>query len=485
MDNEFSMGQRGWVALLAAIFLSPYFYIFQIANIGTYGIQLVDVLLLLFYGILCFKIFTSGVQFFLLRHPLSVVFCLPFLVVSLSFITPIYIWGKGDQFFKTYFHFLYYYVFFLLIVFWDQRQSFTSSLIRIWLIIGILIGLYGLYQIPARAMGWPLAWIPVTNISVFASRTPDVSRLQEISEQLSLQFSNFFRVTSIFSEPSVLGRLCATLLVFLLIPFVQKERPFLPPFWSGIAIIIFILAIMGSFSLTGVGALFILILAIFLFEGWKKAKSFFLYLLLFACVVLIAAKIMTPIVHIDILDLYKERIARILGWGTNPYVSHISGESVSTRLHGIIVSFDVWSSYPLFGVGAGHFYLADAAQKDGVIFSSTLYTAVLAETGTIGLFLFLIFFFTIFILSIQLYTDRHLIQNDQLRRLAGVVPYHMILYLFFNLSSTAYVSFWIDLIIICRILVEVLHKEYCVQAIPVAVTIPRICDVVQFRLWRR
>jgi len=186
-------------------------------------------------------------------------------------------------------------------------------------------------------------------------------------------------------------------------------------------------------------------------------------------------------VQIDILDLYFQRISRILKIGTTPFTEHIRGESTSTRLKGIQVSLEVWEEYPVVGIGAGHFYLSQAAQREGFVFSSTMYTALLSETGIVGFTLFMVFLSGLFFAALQWYYYRRQLQDAELRRLAGVLPYLVLLYLFFKLSSTVYVSLWVDLIFAFRILMEIIGRSAAVPPVPLLLRIPPLTTVFRGR----
>ncbi len=463
------------------ILLSTSFYSFQFFAIGTYGVKLSDILLIAFYGWLAWRVATRGITLSPLLHPITLLLFFPLLAVAFSVVTPIVSLGQGTQFLKTFSHFLFYYGFFLCVVLLDPRASFATFFIRIFLIWGFLVSLYGVYQLPARVFDLPLGWLPVTNVSVFASRTPDPYKLTKTASQLSLQYSQFFRSTSLFSEPSVLGRMAATMLLFVLVPYIQKEKPFLPKGWSIAIGITLVLAIFASLSLTGVGGVIVLLVSIVLLEGLRRSRVLFGYLVAMVLVIVIAAKILTPIVQIDILDLYFQRISRILKIGTTPFTEHISGESTSTRLKGMQVSLEVWEEYPVVGIGAGHFYLSETAQREGFVFSSTMYTALLSETGVVGFTLFMAFLLGLFFAALQLYYHRKQWQDAELRRLAGVLPYLVILYLFFKLSSTVYVSLWVDLIFAFRMVMELVGRTGSVLSAPLLLRIPSLKTVFSSR----
>ncbi len=470
--------------LIVAILLSTSFYAFQFFAIGTYGVKASDVLLGAFYCWLAWRITTRGLPLSPLLHPVSLFLFLPLFAVGLSVINPILEFGHGVQFLKSFSHFLFYYGFFLFVILLHPQMSIASFLIRVFTVWGFVVSLYGIYQIPARVFDLPLGWLPVTNVSVFASRTPDPYKLMEVSSQLSLRYSQFFRSTSLFSEPSVLGRMAATTLIFVLVPYVQREKPFLPRNLSIAAGIAMILAIFASLSLTGVGGVLVLLVTLVLLEGIRRSKVLFGYIAIIGVLIVGTAKLLTPIVQIDILDLYVQRITRILNLGTTPFMGHISGESTSTRLKGITVSLHVWEDYPVTGVGAGHFYLAEAAQRAGYVFSSTMYTALLSETGIVGFALFLAFLLGLLFLALQMYYQRIHFRDAEVRRLAGVLPYLVVLYLFFKLSSTVYISLWLDLIFAFRILAEVMYAAKIAPVADVIVRVPPLRLLVPHRLVR-
>lgn len=95
-----------------------------------------------------------------------------------------------------------------------SADAFRSA-IRFMLVISIAINVFGIYQIFARAFDLPLAWIPINNVSISIRNYHSMDNMT----QLSLRFENFFRATSIFSEPSFYAQFNTLVLTFLLIPF--------------------------------------------------------------------------------------------------------------------------------------------------------------------------------------------------------------------------------------------------------------------------
>ncbi|MGA2298814.1 MAG: hypothetical protein ABSG15_14810, partial [FCB group bacterium] len=260
-------------ALVILIFASSLLYTFQVFSIGSYGVTTLDVLLGILILVFIKKIVWDGEKLKAGLHLGLFFYFGLFIAALLSGITPL---QNGSmmmilQYFKSTIHFIFFGFFVFICAFYPFKEGLWTKVIKTFLIISIFINLFGIYQIVARAYDLPLAWLPITNISYVAKSDTDVSSIN----QLSLQFGNFFRATSIFSEPSTLAIFTSMNLIFIIVPFVQNLKPFLKS--KNLNIAVFITNIAGlflTFSLTGYIILALVIIGIIVLERTKRIISF-------------------------------------------------------------------------------------------------------------------------------------------------------------------------------------------------------------------
>lgn len=427
--------------LYVSLFLSMLLGGFQLFSLSTYGFGLNDALLCLFYLIVAKRMIWDG-------EPLRYTANLPLMgllgllpAILLSGITPV-IEGDGmTQFAKTSAHFFYAWLFAVIAAGRQEKPAAVSAVMRAFVIIGGLVTAYGIYQVVARALDLPFAWVELNNVSLSLRKSVEGDAA---TQQLALNFQNFYRATSIFSEPSVLAAFTTYFMVFLGIPYLQNSRMFVPSAAANwLFFLLYIGALFLTFSLTGVLGVVIMCGMVFLLERGKRVGKIIYGAVVVVLCLSVIDVLVAPITKVSILELFGKRIIGIIEYGSNPYGEHTSGESFVSRSESIALSADVWEYYPVNGVGLGRFASSLPARRADVWFSISTYSTVLAETGTIG-FLTLIFFLgSMFAMTLYWYRRRHLF-SEELSRLLGVLPYLFGLFLFLNFTGNGFVgsAFW-------------------------------------------
>lgn len=410
---------------------------FQLFAVSTYGFTLNDAVLCLLYVLVAKRMIWDG-------KPLKFSVHIPFVAlvglivaVALSGLTPLWE-GQGlVQIAKSTAHFVYGWLFAVIAAGEDEPPKTVSAIMRTFIIAGILIAAYGIYQVIARALDLPLAWMELNNVSL--SLRNAVSD-KEATTQLALKFSNFYRSTSIFSEPSVLAAFTTYFLVFLGIPYLQGERLFLrSTVMNWITFILYIAVLFLTFSLTGLGGVGLLCVLVFLLErGRRVFKIVYGAVLIMVCLSIVDV-LVAPITKISILDLFGRRIVGIIEYGSNPYGEHTSGESFVSRSEGITIAADIWEYYPVNGTGLGRFSQSPPARRENIWFSTSTYSSVLAELGTIGFLILLLLFVSTTALALYWYRRRREC-TPEVRRQLGIIPYFFILMMFLNFTGNGFVS---------------------------------------------
>lgn len=425
-----------------SLFLSLMLSSFQLFALSTYGFGVNDALLGAFYLYTAKRMIWDGEP---LRYNLNLsLWALLGLIpaILLSGITPMIEGGGGVmQYAKTTAHFLYVWLFAVIAAGKQEKPETVTAVMRAFLIAGGLVAAFGIYQVIARALNLPLAWIEMTNVSLSMRNAVDGDAA---TQQLALQFQNFYRATSIFSEPSLLASFTSYFLIFLGIPYLQSNRML----WSSstanwLIFLVYIGALFLTFSLTGILGVVIVCSMVFLLERGKRIWKIVYGAVIIVVCLSIVDVLVAPITKISVLELFGRRIIGIIEYGSNPYGEHTTGESFVSRAESITLSADVWELYPVNGVGLGRFAHAEPARRADVWFSVSSYSSILAETGTIGFFALILFLASVLIAVLYWYKRRHEFP-EELSRLLGIMPYMFILFLFLNFTGNNFVgaAFW-------------------------------------------
>lgn len=426
-----------YVALYFSLLLSS----FQLFSVSTYGFGLNDTLLCLFYLITAKRMIWDGEPLrFGPTLPLLAMFLL-IPAIALSGLTPVFE-GEGlTQFAKTSAHFLYAWLFAVIAAGRQEKPETVSAVMRMFIIAGGLVAAYGIYQVIARALNLPFAWVELNNVTLSLRKAVDGDAA---TQQLALQFQNFFRATSIFSEPSLLASFTTYFLIFLGIPYLQNNRMFVPS--AAVNWLMFLLytgALFVTFSLTGLTGVLLMCGLVFVLERGKRVGKIIYGAVVVVLCLSVIDVIVAPITKISILELFGKRIVGIIEYGSNPYGEHTNGESFVSRAQSITLSADVWEIYPINGVGLGRFSQSLPARRADVWFSISSYSSVLAEMGTIGFLVLITFMGSMMAMVLHWYRRRHEF-SDELSRLLGIMPYLFGLFLFLNFTGNNFVgsSFW-------------------------------------------
>jgi O-antigen ligase len=352
--------------------------------------------------------------------------------IIISGITP---WMDGNQkmiiqYIKTALHFIFMGFVVFIAMSYPIKTRIWTQVIQMLLIISIFINLFGVYQIIARAYNLPFAWIPITNVSFTSRGLTDISEVG----QLSLNFGSFFRATSIFSEPSALAGFNLIIIIFVLIPWVQKQNSFFKS--KALNITIFVIAIIGlflAFSLTGYFGFAILIITILVFEKSKRIFSLIKILSLMLVLLVIVDSIVYYYSDESVFRLIEQRVGFIFSSkGSNK--ESILGESYVGRSQTFKKILLVWEDNPIVGQGLG---LTIYNKKQDIMYSDSSVFTALAEMGIIGFISFVGFLITILIVSGKYLLKRkeHSELSADTRRITGIVFYQMVFILVGNTLS--------------------------------------------------
>lgn len=419
--------------LITISFIFYFTEAFQLFSVGNYGFTYLDASTLLMVFLFLKKILWDGEQIKFAWYGVLNALLVMMAAVILSFINPV---ASGEmplmmQFMKSTSHWFFTISFTIVLLFLPARTQILERIIKIWLIIAVFINIFGAYQIFARAFDLPLAWLDYNNIS-FRSRS-DISTMDDYM-QLSLHFGDFYRATSIFSEPSALASFNLFIVIFTLVPYIQKRPQF---FKSKILnFIIFITTAIGlflTFSMTGLLGISLIVTAIFFIEKYKPLKAFSKFFVAMVLLLIVADGFIVSYLGTSVLQLFGQRVVGIIN-RDSAKGRHTPGESFEGRLDNIYQSVEIWENYPIFGIGLGNTFYNLTTD---IAFSNYMPLALLAETGIFGFIAGNWLFLALFILTYKFikYPEKYSGLSPPQMRINGLLFYMMI-----QLFVTNYVS---------------------------------------------
>ncbi len=433
--------------LLVLLFISYFGELFQLFSIGTYGVTVLDFLTLFVYIAFIKRIVWDGESLKIGMHSGLTFFFIIALAGFISSVNPLLSGESGQitQYFKSSLH-LYFLIFFTLITaVYPIKEKDWTNIIKTWLILSIFINLFGIYQIFARAFQLPLAWLEPSNVSL----APRMVVQQYELNQLSTSFGDFFRATSVFSEPSALAGFNVIVLIFLIIPYIQKHKHFFKS--QTLTIVILITSLTGifvAFSLTGLVGLALVILSIFIFQRKTNLKNIVIIVLISILTILAVNAIVADYTGMSVLQLFSERVRGIVTQ-SGVVETGAQRESFFYRLENAFDSINVWLKKPVFGVGLG---LYDN-YSDMYLFSNYSFLSALACTGVLGFVGFVGMFVSLLKTTLKYIRKPDLNSSDTLewQRIYGLLFYIMVyLILLHFITSNQFISIalWFQIAIV-------------------------------------
>ena len=423
--------------LIVLMFIAFFSATYQAFSIGNYGVTFVDLISVLLYLIAAKKVIWNADNLKIAIHPALFFFYGLLITVLLSGFTPLLEGSPAmiTQYLKTMIHYIFLGFFAFIASSYKIEDRVWSNVIRSWIIMSVLINLFGIYQIFARAFELPLAWLDMTNVSLGGREGANVSDIK----QLSLQYGNFFRATSIFSEPSSLASFNMVVIAFLAAPYIQGFKPFIKSkAFSIFAFALSAITMFITFSMTGVIGLLMLIAGIFLFERIKKIGSFVAVFVIGIVVILLTDGIIKDNLGISVVSLFEKRIGGLVGSREKS-----AGESVGSRLTSGKKGMQIWEDNPIIGSGLG---LTAYNKKVKLNFTDFSVVSVFAETGTIGGIAFIGFFVALLLTTVGFIRKREKYAqlSAEKRRLLGVLFYMMLHQVLINfISGNNFVTIWL------------------------------------------
>lgn len=280
------------------------------------------------------------------------------------------------EFWKSEVQLLLCFIIFLAITNLNLKAKHLTTILKLMILLSVPIGLYGVYQLPARFFGLPGGMLGFTNPSMAHA----VARLD--------LYNIFTRAASIFYEPSWFGHYMVRMLA-LSITAVLHNPNFFGRRWCFYLIIgLQIISLVFSRSVGAYFAFAELILLMFIIERGiyrYKIGLTIIWILAIGFLVTLAMQIVSGYPFLN--DIFS----RI--YGVFMYVVHgdpnytVAGESLQTRIDIARVGYRVWLDNPVIGTGLGQYTLVSPGYGNphpAGMADSTL-VATLAEMGITGI----------------------------------------------------------------------------------------------------
>ncbi len=437
--------------ILALLMITSVLGLFQVFNVGDFGLPPVEVSLLLVFVYAFYHAVWLGRPLRIPRRVEIVVLGVLLLVFAASSIVPL-LSGNTPQIaqgIKTLLHFLFMWLAALLLISLPITANQWVKAFRVHFAVSFVVVVFAMYQLPARTYEWPLGWIDITN-QTFRKMDRESSEMG----QIALRFADFYRATSLFTEPSALAGYASMSLMMMLVPFFRgsltiiKSKVFLI-----LSIVCTTIALFLAFSVLGLALVCSLLAVCVLLYPRTALKRLGLFLAASVVVLFIADFAIEKNFNISVLTLFSTRVSNLVSGKATGDGSDIIGESVTQRTSDYWVSGKVFETSPIIGVGAGNFGRSEVGKRHFTTYPSTVYGSVLAEMGILGIVVVVFLLLLLFVRALQ--TERtwavqHRGEDTDLDRLIPLAPFRMLLIIITGFSGSFLISaiFWFDVVIV-------------------------------------
>lgn len=442
MQNDNVIKPAKWVIIL--LHFSSLLGIFQLFSFMGYGFTLVDFFLSILYLSIIKQFFLGNRKFKIVDKKIALsIFLLIFAVIFSGI--GLFLWASREsyiQFLKTFAHFSFVAMYGIIATVVEINYKTIFSVLRLFIYSSIIINLYAIYQLIARIYALPFAYLNITNVS-FLTRDFD----REVGEytQVVLSFENFYRATSIFSEPSTLAWFNMYCLIILVIPLLSHNTSVLSKKWLlYVAISLSTIGLFLTFSLSGLLLVLFIVVAVVVIEKIKIIRIVSISLGIMALLYLTDI-IQMNFTEVSIANLFYTRISGLLSDQTRGK-QMTYGESAPDRIQSFENAINLFLDHPITGVGAGNTYYYPKSTKR---FTHSSFFHLLAETGLVGIiaFLFLTFQFIKIAIYLNKYRYKFVQEKPELATLQSFAIYLTLLLFFSNYltgSAIGNYGFWLE-----------------------------------------
>ncbi|MFH1675955.1 MAG: hypothetical protein ABIC40_02935, partial [bacterium] len=368
--------------LLLALGISLPFAHFVVFIVSAFGIQWNIQWANIFGGLLLLHLFIRV----LLGNPIKISPGLIWigLFICATFVSAFNFFTQPPEYFNK---FLNYEILLILytLLFISITQVRTDSkhllgILKAMLVLSTIVGLYGVYQLPARYLGLPFADITLTN--------PQFPEVKFVGEEAIL---NLARPNSIFSEPGFFGHYLVPFTVLGIILALRKPDIF----GSKIILWAIVIAQMVSLALTfSMGSYYVMGLVVLLMLFIERGRSLanLIGWIIFGAIVINYSFLTFEL--ITGFPVYTMSVERMFGlwkylFGDINYL--VPFESAPYRLSANSIAFKVFAMHPLTGIGLGLWanFAQNFVKTPVSDLSTSPFAVLLADTGILGASAFL------------------------------------------------------------------------------------------------
>ena len=446
MQSNRTISIQSWIIIL--LYFSGLLGIFQVVSVFGYGFSFVDLFMLVIYVVVLFKYILLNEKFQVFDTKLTLSILALICAIILSGIG-LFFWATKVsyiQYIKTILHFTFVALFGLVALSTDISYKAIFYSIKTLLISSIFVNAYAIYQLFARIFGLPFAYFSVSNDSFL---TRDYAKEYGEAQQVVLNFENFYRATSIFSEPLALAWFNIFCLVFVISPYLSKNQDLIKnKFLQILTLVLLVIGLFLSFSLTGLVLIILLLASIIIIEKIHFTRVITTFI--GVVIVLFATdSVQQQFTNISVSGLFLQRITGLVSYGQKG-VNMTYGESAPDRINSINNAINLFIDQPITGIGAGNTYYYPTSTSR---FAQSSFFHMLSESGIIGIIpLILLFFYMIKAMN-YLRTSRYLYKDTMpvLASLATGAIYLGILLIFtsiFTSNTIGTYSFWYNLAVL-------------------------------------
>jgi len=220
--------------------------------------------------------------------------------------------------------------------------------VKIYLVVGLIQGLYGMYQLIGGRFGWPTYQSLMVGIPVANDKTLESGGYVYSSALEAFRPNGFFP-----ADVSHYAMFLASVLVLALALLIHNRRSL----FLYVVLIVDTLSLLASLSRSGLLALILFGIPSLLFLVWRVRPTvgrLYSHILKPFLRVVMVGVVVVPLLLIyletDVIDTFARiasRMSDLVDWGENPK------ESASLHILTRLLALDAFSSSPLIGVGLG------------------------------------------------------------------------------------------------------------------------------------
>ncbi len=410
--------------LFGFVVFSVFFEMYQIFEIAGFGVTPTVIASFVLYALVLLRLIFSRTK---LEIQLSYSIKFFFLFAIAGILSGLYplAYAHGPiiiQYLKSSAHFYSVIIFTFLCFSYKIKNTVWTKVLQAWLVVSVIANVYGIYQLVARALDLPLAWIQFNN-SALTMR--GAMQEEDAFQQISIQFQDFYRSSSFFTEPSGLAFFNIIVITLLIVPFIQKKQPFFnSKLFLIIAFVLSLINLLIAYSLTGLACLACVIITIFLIENKEYIWKLLGIIAIGLALIVISDSIVEDYTQVSPVGLFENRLSGIKKGGLNKS-KQVSGESLTDRFNSGQDAIRIWQRSPIVGVGLGTYQYQPEARYP---FIDQLSLQTLAETGIIGFIALIGMLSTTLFTSYRLKKLSHLCDSPEDRRLNGIAIYMAVIY---------------------------------------------------------